>query len=376
LTEASFYSKLKENTVMKIRNILMILSFGVLLTAVATLIFFNETKGVESEQRSASSKPMISEKIIVPETKKIVEEEPVQTRVRFYGDLMIDRSVAVKMGSRGLDYIFEKVSSTKDFFGGTDILVANLEGPFAEKRISTSKSIAFRFDPKFAVELKKYGFTAFNLANNHSYDMGSKNVVFTRDLLTKNNLGWFGDELNEGQAYTFQTTTTAGIKIAFLGLHNTYHKLDLKKVSEALAAAKSSADYVIVNVHWGEEYWTNSNAKQQNLAHWLIDNGADAIIGHHPHVIQEIEIYKDRPIFYSLGNFIFDQYFSVPTQNGLGVTLVLSEGKIKQAEVVPFVGVNSQLNPMSDQEKNKLEDWLNKNSRLGERKIVDWKIIF
>jgi poly-gamma-glutamate capsule biosynthesis protein CapA/YwtB (metallophosphatase superfamily) len=361
---------------MKIKIIIIVFLLCLFGLTSAWLAIFVENYQIRVANSISNQTVKASVKSVIYENNEATVSQPTETRVRFYGDLMIDREVANKMGQKGVDYIFNKVSSSKDFFENQDILVANLEGPFAEKRIATSKTIAFRFDPKNIEGLIKYGFNAFNLANNHSYDMGSKNVYFTHDILANNGIAWFGDELNEGPMYTWTTTTKSGEKIAFLGLHNTYHELDLKKVAEALSVAGSSTDYTIVNVHWGEEYRIFSTKKQQDLAHWLIDNGADAIVGHHPHVIQEFEIYKDKPIFYSLGNFIFDQYFSVPTQTGLGVTLVLSGGNIKQVEITPFIGIKSQLNPMPESDKNKLENWLNQNSRLGDRKIVDWKIIF
>ena len=84
---------------------------------------------------------------------------------------------------------------------------------------------------------------------------------------------------------------------------------------------------MIVSVHWGVEYTHNPGQRQKDLAHMFIDSGADIVFGHHPHVIQTMEIYNNKPIFYSMGNFVFDQYFSTDTQEGLSVGLVLEKGK-------------------------------------------------
>ncbi len=319
--------------------------------------------------------------------------------LQFFGDIMLDRNVAKNMGAKGLDYIFEKLKGQENrFFDGVDMFVANLEGPFAPKRIKTSKSIAFRFDPALAPQLKKYNFTAFNLANNHSYDMGAANVTFTRQTLAKNGFGFFGDELNEGPMYTWVASQTSPnlsfVKerdttppssaeervggevppqspnsIAFLGIHNTYHEPDLKKVEQALVDAKQKARYVIVNVHWGEEYKRLSNKKQQNFAHWLVDHGATAVIGHHPHVVEEMEIYKNAPIFYSLGNFIFDQYFSQDTQEGLSVGLILENGGVESIHLLPFFGVKSQVKLMTGSQREAFLKWMEEKSRLGDVKI-------
>ena len=286
--------------------------------------------------------------------------------LQFFGDIMLDRNVAKNMGDQMLDYIFANLGpgQGRRLFGSADVTIANLEGPFAHARIKTSKSIAFRFDKIFATELKFYGFAAVNLANNHLYDMGRSNVAFTRETLKKAGLGYFGDELLEGPLFTWIATSTPDA-VAFLGIHNTYHEPDLKKVAAALVDAKARARYVIVNVHWGEEYKRISNEKQRVLAHWLIDHGATAVIGHHPHVVQEMEIYKGAPIFYSLGNFIFDQYFSQDTQEGLSVGLTLQDGRVKNIYLFPFFGVKSQVQLMVGERRSQFLKWLEEGSRLG-----------
>lgn len=313
---------------------------------------------------------------------KFVNDAAVQKRtdpklvtVQFFGDIMLDRQVASKMGKLGLSYIFKNLTST-NMLGGADLTVANLEGSFAKYRVSTTKAIAFRFDPKYASQLKQFGFSGFDLANNHSYDMGSRNVAFTRETLLKNGLNWFGDELAEGEKYTWLTTTTNGNRVAFLGVHNTYHEPDPKKLEQALSSARSKADYVIVNVHWGVEYKPISSKKQQELAHWLVDHGADAVIGHHPHVTQEMEIYKSKPIFYSLGNFVFDQYFSTSTQHGFSVGLTLGGGKVMSAYIFPFASVRSQVIPLKGEEADKMLNKLNEISKLGNKKIENGVLTF
>ncbi len=113
------------------------------------------------------------------------------------------------------------------------------------------------------------------------------------------------------------------------GFSQVYGLLDADKMLETVRDLASSSDYVVVNIHWGIEYQSKHGQIQQDLAHKLVDAGADAIIGHHPHVVQGSEVYKGKPIFYSLGNFIFDQYFSVETQRGLAVGLSFSENSIE-----------------------------------------------
>ena len=107
----------------------------------------------------------------------------------------------------------------------------------------------------------------------------------------------------------------------------------------------------MVNAHWGEEYSAQFNRLQQELAHGFIDAGADAVIGHHPHVAQGMEVYKNKPIFYSLGNFVFDQYFSAETQTGLAVEFIFN-GQGLDYKLHPFASKNSQIRLLDAKEKD------------------------
>jgi AmmeMemoRadiSam system protein B len=285
----------------------------------------------------------------------------------FFGDIMLERNVAKAMGSEGLDYLFANLHGQENrFFEGQHILMANLEGPFAPTRVPTTKSIAFRFDPKLAKDLKTYGFDAFNLANNHTVDMGWKNVDFTKQVLKDASLGSFGDQYGEeaNDIYIVGEDKNLPFKIAFIGLNTVGHELDMSLVKQMIIKAKQQAKFLIINIHWGEEYQQKSNKFQQDLGHQLIDLGADAIIGHHPHVVEEMEVYKGHPIFYSLGNFIFDQYFSKETQEGISVGLIIADdGKIIW-HVFPFFSKKSQVQLMLGAQREKFMDWFEKGSRI------------
>ena len=99
-------------------------------------------------------------------------------------------------------------------------------------------------------------------------------------------------------------------------------------MQKSITALRERVDLIFVSLHWGEEYQLQSNVEQQRIARALIDVGADAVIGHHPHVIQEVEEYNGGWIFYSLGNFIFDQYFSPETMEGLVASVTVQDGAI------------------------------------------------
>lgn len=285
--------------------------------------------------------------------------------VQFFGDIMLDRSVAKVMGERGLDYLFENISTSLSgrIMGAADLLVANLEGPFARVRVPTSKTIAFRFDPALAKQLNEYGFDAVSLANNHTLDMGHANVAHTEEVLTENNIGYFGHQTRELDTLIWVAEEGLPEKVAFIGFNTTDHPLNMDAVKKTLDKAASEARYVFVFMHWGVEYKRISSGAQRTLAHWLIDNGATAVIGAHPHVIQEMEMYKDKPIYYSLGNFVFDQYFSQDTQEGISVGFILQDGEIKEQRVFPFYSKASQVFTMPKDREEKFFEWFKESSR-------------
>jgi poly-gamma-glutamate synthesis protein (capsule biosynthesis protein) len=271
-----------------------------------------------------------------------------------FGDIMLDRNVAKAMATTGIPYLLDSLAGEEGrFFQGMDIVSANLEGPFADVRRPTSKEIAFRFDPALIPQLKNYGFNLFTLANNHLVDMGYAGDEEARKNLSEAGIYFYGHQYSvEDDSYLLKEV--GGVKLAYVGVNDTHPNTDIDKVMELIKKGESEADFVIVNIHWGVEYQTRSHPTQQTLAHKFIDAGVDVIVGHHPHVTEEIEVYKDRPIFYSLGNFIFDQYFSVPTQEGYAVGLVFEkQNAIKQvrAYLFPLQGEKSAVRLKTPKER-------------------------
>ncbi len=347
-----------------------------------------------------------------------IQTEKIASILNF-GDMMLDRNVRSMIDKNSKDYLFEKLAGEeKRFFIGMDAVSANLEGPFADKRRATTKSIAFRFNPDLLPMLKKYNFSLFSQANNHTYDMSAAGFEESKKNLAKAGFDFYGAQYKIDDS-SLLVKKIGDFTFGFIGINDTNSPVDTNKVIDLIKKAKrgtlvnvrtgdptgaridslpaeyvNKADFVIINAHWGAEYKEISNDHQRQLAHALIDVGADVIIGHHPHVIQEMEIYKNHPIFYSLGNFIFDQYFSVPTQQGLGVGLVFKENchceecndeaisgsnkKCLQKEIsisiFPLQGVKSQVTQMTPAKgRNYLNGWL-KNSRIGEYKFNNFNL--
>lgn len=285
-------------------------------------------------------------------------------KILHFGDMMLDRNVKKQIDRHSADYLFEELLGENSFFPNPDIIAANLEGAFADFKRRTAKSIAFCFDPTVLPAIKKYGFSVFNLANNHSADMGGAGFAETQKNLKNAGIEFYGEQYKVGEPSRL-IKKVGGKKLGFVGINDIAAKLDVKKALELVADTKTVVDFVIVNAHWGEEYkFLQSNQRQQELARLLIDKGADVVIGHHPHVIQEIEIYKNRPIFHSLGNFIFDQYFSTTTQQGLGLGLEFINGNTLVATIFPIESKSSRVRLMDGKQREELLSKIAEKSRL------------
>lgn len=306
----------------------------------------------------------------------VVQEETSVVRILSFGDIMLDRNVKKRIEEHGEEYLLGKLAGpNNEFFRAWDLVSANMEGPFADERRPTSKSIAFRFDPVLIPMLKRYGFTTLSHANNHSNDMRFEGHDESVRHLRDAGITVYGSE-NRVDQDSLVIEEVKGKKVAFIGLNDTYAPsipVDMKAGLTLVKEAKNTADFVIVNIHWGEEYALVSNTRQRTLAHTLIDAGVDMVIGHHPHVVEEIEIYNKKPIFYSLGNFIFDQYFSEDTQQGLGIGL-LWDGVSSTIELIPLQSTQSQVTIMTGTAEETFMKALIERSRLGTFVIQDKEI--
>lgn len=276
-----------------------------------------------------------------PEEKEITPS----ISVLVLGDLMLDRYVRTTIQKKGLEYIFANIER---FLIGSDLVLANLEGSFTDFAPNPdSNSLKFTFDPKLIPELKKLGFNFFNLANNHALDFGATGFAQSKDYLKKNNLDYFGDPKNSADISIIKNIR--GLKIGFVGFNSFGRKID--SALEEIKSIKEKADIVAVYIHWGSEYNENFTNNQQDQAHAIIDAGADVIFGSHPHVVEPIEEYKGKIIFYSLGNFVFDQLFSEKTQQELAVGAVFEKGSMGYY-LFPLESKNIQINLLSGDKKD------------------------
>lgn len=244
------------------------------------------------------------------------------TSIVFVGDIMLARHVETLSDRHGSHYVYSNLPKISK----TTALVGNFEATIPETHVHTPNyTFAFSVDKQHIPALYKYGFTHLSLANNHSFDFGKRGLLNTRLQLENNALNWFGDSIIVDMTSVWYIELDE-MTIAIVGLNNIGHSLNMLEVETIIKTASQNSDYQIVYIHWGVEYAPRNSISQQKIAHQLIKFGADSIIGHHPHVVQNIEFYKGVPIFYSLGNFIFDQYFSREVQEGLWIELVSEDG--------------------------------------------------
>jgi poly-gamma-glutamate synthesis protein (capsule biosynthesis protein) len=237
--------------------------------------------------------------------------------------MMFDRTIRSIAENQGYDYLFSCVG---DYLKSFDLVVGNLEGPITENPSASSNTkpgqagnTTFTFAPEAARALADHGIFIANLGNNHIDDFGAAGARATAEILAKVGIPSFGVPGGSIMA----TSTVHGVRLAFVNFNQFLGQGDQSKTIEAVRAAKKSADFVAVYAHWGEEYVAATDHEKE-LAHAFIDAGADAVFGSHPHVTQEIETYKEKPIYYSLGNFIFDQYWNESVRTGGGVEATLS----------------------------------------------------
>ena len=297
-------------------------------------------------------------------------ETQVSQSALLVGDIMMARGVDKYTQQYGLEYPFIKI---KKMFKGVDIVYGNLEGPVMENALSVSlKSVNFAYPVEVVGLLKDLGFTVLNLANNHMKDKGSAALLETRKHLEEYGLFSLGDYQSCEARYSYQNG-----RILFIGAHLVYNNITcVNEIIEQVKQIKKQDPniYIIVTPHWGNEYTHLANTFQKTTAHSLIDAGVDAIIGHHPHVVQSIEEYQGKPIFYSLGNFVFDMYFSKEVQEELAVGLKLTPNEVV-FYLIPIKSRQSQLEFMDQNESRKFLAWLGAISSPNWQNLIERGII-
>lgn len=286
----------------------------ILFLLCASFLLFKTKTSFHFESKKEDIKQEVSDADIKPKQK-----------IMFVGDIMVGRYVETLIDKNGFDYMFASVTP---MFMDT-ITIGNLEGPIPATHQHTSNlGFQFSFRKDIIEKLSDIGLDAVSLANNHGYDHGVAGYENTKKVLNEVGIAYFGNYKNTVSDY-FETEL-GGNRVIVFGINvivdNFDRKLAVDRVKDL--SEKNPNALLVAFMHWGNEYDVVHNEYQEQLAHDLIDNGVDVIIGAHPHVVQDVGYYKGVPIYYSLGNFVFDQYFSKNTQEGMVVLLDVVDGHI------------------------------------------------
>lgn len=271
------------------------------------------------------------------------------------GDIMLSRGVNRAI-ERSNDPLLPFRASA-DLFDSVDFSLGNFETPVSGNDSKKGKGLVFNAREHDMAGLERFKFRIVCIANNHALDQGREGLKNTLRVLDERGIKHVGAGNELADAWKPSVVEVNNIRVGFIGVsYSSYNDggaqlnkfvarlEDVENLKMSIAEAKKSADLVIVAMHAGIEYRRKPEAAQIRFAHTAIDLGADAVIGHHPHWIQTIERYNGKFIFYSLGNFIFDQR-KQDTKEGLAVRFTIkkrSDGTTSEAafgsiELIPVI---------------------------------------
>ena len=293
----------------------------------------------------------------VPNTKQVQGSTKINTDVSIttllaVGDIMLSRNVGAKIDqAKNPNLPFEK---TADLLKNADIAFGNLECPLSDSTTPIRQGLVFRCLTYEFDGVTNAGFDVLSTANNHAFDQGQNNINFTIDYLLSYGILPVGTRKSDAFTNSMELVNGLikrnGIKFGFLAYSYSARNDGKTSTDPQIATMDSEqlktdiknlqlvgTDVIIVNMHAGTEYTRHPNHMQIDFAHAAINAGADIVLGEHPHWIQDVEIYNGKPIFYSLGNFVFDQMFSQETREGLMVKLTFLNKKLTTAELIPVI---------------------------------------
>lgn len=268
--------------------------------------------------------------------------------ITFTGDILLDRGVRQFVEHRSVDKLFSPFVDS--VFQSSDLVVANLECPATKIQQPAFKQYIFRAEPEWLQTLKAHGITHLNLANNHSVDQGRIGLADTKKNIQEAGMipVGAGDNMQEAAQPVLLASTPRNVYLLTslqMPLENFSYLPDKTSVShEDLDSLKTRVRqlketdpccYIIVSLHWGGEHTLRPVPLQRQQAHQLIDAGVDALICHHTHTLQTIEQYQGKPIYYSIGNFIFDQ--KKPINSKACMVKVTIKKESSHIETIPIV---------------------------------------
>lgn len=305
-----------------------------------------------------------------------VDNSHALVTVTAVGDLMMSSWIIDIVKEKGVDYPFD---STRSLLQMGDIAMANLEAPLTDSGSPyPDKKYTFKVPPSFVQGIKRAGINVVTLANNHILDFGLDGLYDTMATLDSSGIAHCGAGRSRAEACDPVILELRGIKVAFLGFSMTFPKEfwagpdsggtcypDEALLYSVVRKAEENADLTIASFHWGAEKSTAPKDYQTDLAHKAVDYGVDLVLGHHPHVLQGIEIYKNRLIAYSLGNYVFASY-SNNARDSIVLKARLTSAGLMDGRVFPITVYNAEVEfqprPLHGKEHARVIDHLNKIS--------------
>lgn len=321
----------------KLRLKLIITTDIILLAILCGVLLMREfQKDTQEVQSNAKIETADNEEKKTEEEQEIEEVQETTITISAAGDCTLGTDEGFDYG-RSFKGKYDAVQNPAYFFQNVqpvfaqdDLTIVNMEGTLTEETAREPKQFAFKGDAAYAKILSSGAVEAANLANNHSFDYGKKSYEDTIAALEAEGISSFGYERTA-------VMDIKGVKVGFAGVYELAKHIDCKQdLLDNIASLKEQgAQLIIVNFHWGQEKENIPNNVQVELAHTAIDNGADLVLGHHPHVLQGIEEYKGKNIVYSLGNFCFGGN-SAPRDMDTMIfqqTFTLKDGEVQQDNV-------------------------------------------
>jgi len=305
---------------------------------------------VEAEDSQSSDKAIGLDEDIEEESEQEPMEEDLSTSIVFTGDVELSEYVQANYDSSGISAVTSE--SIQRLMQDADICMINNEFCFSERGEQASdKQYTFRVNPSYVSILCDLGVDIAGLANNHVLDYGHDALSDTFTTLTDAGIEYTGagNSLEEAKKLIIKTDA-AGRTYGFLAASHVipvaswnvtdsqpgeFCFYDETELLNAITEASTQVDYLFVMVHWGVEHTTELEDYQVNDGHKMIDAGADAVIGMHSHCLQPVEYYNGKPIFYSLGNFIFNQ--SINSGGGGAVEFSIDENNQVNYRIIPIV---------------------------------------
>ncbi|QNK48484.1 CapA family protein [Brevibacterium sp. PAMC23299] len=341
------------------------------------------------------------------EVKTVATKSDQPLTMTMVGDVMMGRYVEEVTEKHGYEYLFRYM---KPYFGNSDYVSGNYEHTALKEEVSNYKGadtpIRLNSNTSGVEAVKDAGFSVVSLANNHMMDYEEQGLLDTIDEFKSADMHYVGVGSNTAEAKnSIDYADVNGVRVATLGFTDVYGKDAVSKsnkagllnsnpdllfemIGKARDAKQGNADLVVVNMHWGQEYSTSTTDRQKDLAKAIIDAGADIIIGHHPHVLQSFDVYKDGIIFYSLGNFIFDQGWTRTKDSAMVQYHLANDGKAT-IDVVPLQIEEATPRPATSsidksrvyrqltKETSEKVQWSKKEDRieitLDHKKVIDHK---